>query len=141
MSDTKPVIGFVGLGLMGHGMAKNIVEKGYPLTVTAHRNRAPVDDLAFSLLAVAGADRLMGEGGFLEFDADTLRAVLEAGGQLEGLAGRVDAPDDPAQIKERVRAFRKEVIALAAEETSGAQVVQLNIQLFPLSDSAKGHTP
>ena len=38
-------IGFVGLGLMGHGMAKNIVEKGYPLTVTAHRNRAPVDDL------------------------------------------------------------------------------------------------
>ena len=25
--------------------AKNIVEKGYPLTVTAHRNRAPVDDL------------------------------------------------------------------------------------------------
>jgi 3-hydroxyisobutyrate dehydrogenase-like beta-hydroxyacid dehydrogenase len=38
-------IGFAGLGLMGHGMAKNIVEKGYPLTVTAHRNRAPVDDL------------------------------------------------------------------------------------------------
>jgi 3-hydroxyisobutyrate dehydrogenase-like beta-hydroxyacid dehydrogenase len=26
-------------------MAKNIVEKGYPLTVTAHRNRTPVDDL------------------------------------------------------------------------------------------------
>jgi hypothetical protein len=38
-------IGFIGTGLMGHGMAKNIVEKGYPLTVTAHRNRAPVDDL------------------------------------------------------------------------------------------------
>ena len=26
-------IGFIGVGLMGHGMAKNIVEKGYPLTV------------------------------------------------------------------------------------------------------------
>jgi len=38
-------IGFIGTGLMGHGMAKNIVEKGWPLTVTAHRNRAPVDDL------------------------------------------------------------------------------------------------
>jgi 3-hydroxyisobutyrate dehydrogenase-like beta-hydroxyacid dehydrogenase len=38
-------IGFIGTGLMGHGMAKNIVEKGYPLIVTAHRNRAPVDDL------------------------------------------------------------------------------------------------
>lgn len=42
---THEHIGFAGLGLMGHGMAKNIVEKGYPLTVTAHRNRAPVDDL------------------------------------------------------------------------------------------------
>jgi 3-hydroxyisobutyrate dehydrogenase-like beta-hydroxyacid dehydrogenase len=42
---TKEHIGFVGTGLMGHGMAKNIVTKGYPLTVTAHRNRAPVEDL------------------------------------------------------------------------------------------------
>ena len=32
-------------GLMGHGMAKNIVEKGYELTVLAHRNRAPIEDL------------------------------------------------------------------------------------------------
>jgi hypothetical protein len=38
-------VGFVGLGLMGHGMAKNLVEKGFPLTVLAHRNRRPVDDL------------------------------------------------------------------------------------------------
>ncbi|UWQ18611.1 NAD(P)-dependent oxidoreductase [Jannaschia sp. M317] len=38
-------IGFVGVGLMGHGMAANILAAGYPLTVIAHRNRAPVDDL------------------------------------------------------------------------------------------------
>ena len=42
---TTETVGFVGIGLMGQGMAKNIVEKGYPLTVFAHRNRAPVDDL------------------------------------------------------------------------------------------------
>ena len=42
MSET---IGFIGLGLMGHGMAKNIVEKGYTLTVMGHRNRAPIEDL------------------------------------------------------------------------------------------------
>lgn len=41
----KETIGFIGVGLMGHGMAKNIVEKGYPLTVMGHRNRAPVEDL------------------------------------------------------------------------------------------------
>ena len=48
MSDTSSApetVGFIGLGHMGHGMAKNIVEKGYGLTVVAHRNRAPVTDL------------------------------------------------------------------------------------------------
>jgi hypothetical protein len=38
-------IGFIGAGLMGHGMAKNIVEKGYRLSVLAHRNRGPIEDL------------------------------------------------------------------------------------------------
>jgi 3-hydroxyisobutyrate dehydrogenase-like beta-hydroxyacid dehydrogenase len=38
-------IGFVGVGLMGQGMARNIVGKGFPLTVMAHRNRAPIEDL------------------------------------------------------------------------------------------------
>jgi len=44
-AERKPRIGFIGLGLMGHGMAKNLVLKGYPLTVLAHRNRKPLDDL------------------------------------------------------------------------------------------------
>jgi 3-hydroxyisobutyrate dehydrogenase-like beta-hydroxyacid dehydrogenase len=44
MSD-KQTVGFIGVGLMGHGMAKNILEKGYPLVVLGHRNRGPVDDL------------------------------------------------------------------------------------------------
>src|SRR5690606_20081456 len=38
-------VGFVGVGLMGHGMARNIVEKGHPLSIIAHRNREPVEDL------------------------------------------------------------------------------------------------
>jgi 3-hydroxyisobutyrate dehydrogenase-like beta-hydroxyacid dehydrogenase len=41
----KPAIGYIGVGLMGHGAAKNIVDKGYPLIVMGHRNRAPVEDL------------------------------------------------------------------------------------------------
>lgn len=41
----KKRVGFVGVGMMGHGMAKNIVAKGYPLTVLGHRNRQPVEDL------------------------------------------------------------------------------------------------
>jgi len=42
---TKPTVGFIGVGFMGHGMAKNIVEKGFALSILGHRNRAPVDDL------------------------------------------------------------------------------------------------
>lgn len=38
-------IGFMGVGFMGHGAARNILEKGYPLTVLGHRNRQPVEDL------------------------------------------------------------------------------------------------
>jgi 3-hydroxyisobutyrate dehydrogenase-like beta-hydroxyacid dehydrogenase len=45
MAEILEKVGFVGVGLMGHGIAKNIVEKGYPLTVIAHRNRKPVEDL------------------------------------------------------------------------------------------------
>jgi 3-hydroxyisobutyrate dehydrogenase-like beta-hydroxyacid dehydrogenase len=45
MSNDKPRIGFIGLGLMGHGMAKNLVGKGFPLTIRVHRNRKPAEDI------------------------------------------------------------------------------------------------
>ena len=45
MTLMQEKVGFIGLGLMGHGMAKNIIEKGFPLTVIAHRKRAAIDDL------------------------------------------------------------------------------------------------
>jgi 3-hydroxyisobutyrate dehydrogenase-like beta-hydroxyacid dehydrogenase len=38
-------IGFVGVGLMGHGMAKNLLAKGFEVTVMAHKNRKPIEDL------------------------------------------------------------------------------------------------
>ncbi|MCM5569421.1 NAD(P)-dependent oxidoreductase [Burkholderiaceae bacterium FT117] len=39
-------IGFVGAsGLMGHGMAKSLLAKGFPLSLTVHRNRERVADL------------------------------------------------------------------------------------------------
>ena len=38
-------IGFIGIGLMGHGMAKNLLDKGFSVTTMAHRNRARLEDL------------------------------------------------------------------------------------------------
>jgi 3-hydroxyisobutyrate dehydrogenase-like beta-hydroxyacid dehydrogenase len=58
----NPVIGFIGLGFMGVGMASNLVKKGYPLWVRGNRNRAPVEAMlalgaqeAFSPKAMAEA--------------------------------------------------------------------------------------
>jgi 3-hydroxyisobutyrate dehydrogenase-like beta-hydroxyacid dehydrogenase len=42
---TIKTIGLVGAGLMGHGIGKNIVTKGFTLSVCAHRNRGPVESL------------------------------------------------------------------------------------------------
>ena len=38
-------IGFIGIGMMGHGMAKNLLAKGYAVTLKANRNRANLADL------------------------------------------------------------------------------------------------
>lgn len=38
-------IGVLGAGLMGSGMASNLLRAGHPVTVLANRNRAPIDAL------------------------------------------------------------------------------------------------
>ncbi len=38
-------IAFIGLGMMGHGMARNLLAKGFGLRFAVHRNRATLQDL------------------------------------------------------------------------------------------------
>lgn len=59
-------VGLIGAGMMGHGMAANLLKAGHQVTVIAHRNRAPVDDLvakgareATSIQDVATADAIL----------------------------------------------------------------------------------
>lgn len=79
----KPRIGFVGVGLMGHGMAKNIVEAGYALTLLGHRNREPVEDLvrrgateAADVATLAGA-------------SDVIFLCLPGSPQVEAVVGEI----------------------------------------------------
>ena len=51
-SQRKPAIGFIGLGIMGKPMAKNLLAAGYPLLVL-NRSRGPVEEL-LALGAAAG---------------------------------------------------------------------------------------
>src|SRR4051795_6059435 len=51
---TMDTIGFIGLGLMGRPMAKNLLKAGYP--VVAHsRSQGPVDDVVASGAVRAGS--------------------------------------------------------------------------------------
>jgi 2-hydroxy-3-oxopropionate reductase len=43
-AQTLPTIGFIGLGIMGKPMARNLMKAGYALTVL-NRSRGPVDEL------------------------------------------------------------------------------------------------
>lgn len=42
---TMKTVGLIGVGLMGHGIGKNILAKGFKLNVLAHKNRVPVESL------------------------------------------------------------------------------------------------
>lgn len=42
---SNPRIGFIGIGMMGHGMARNLLVKGFPLTFLVHRDRSRIADL------------------------------------------------------------------------------------------------
>jgi len=41
----KPAIGMVGIGLMGHGIARNLLRHGYSLTMLEHSGNQPLDEL------------------------------------------------------------------------------------------------
>jgi 3-hydroxyisobutyrate dehydrogenase-like beta-hydroxyacid dehydrogenase len=49
----KPAIGLIGVGLMGHGIARNVLKHGYKLTVLEHPGNRPLDEL----LSLGGATR------------------------------------------------------------------------------------
>ncbi len=42
---STPRIGFIGIGMMGHGMAMNLLAKGFSLTLKANRDRSRLTDL------------------------------------------------------------------------------------------------
>jgi 3-hydroxyisobutyrate dehydrogenase-like beta-hydroxyacid dehydrogenase len=71
-------LGFVGVGMMGHGMAKNLVEKGFALTTIAHRNRAPVDDLVARGATEAGSLAELASGSTIIFICLTDSSRVEA---------------------------------------------------------------
>ena len=75
----KPVIGFIGVGLMGAGMAKNIVTKGYPLVIMGHKNREPVERLKALGASEANSARELGS------QCDIVHLCVTGSPQVEAL--------------------------------------------------------
>ncbi len=80
----KKKIGLIGAGLMGHGIGKNIVTKGYELTVLAHRNRAPIDDLVSKGAKEGKSPRAIAEA------SDVVFLCVTGSPQVEDLVFRKD---------------------------------------------------
>ena len=103
-------IGFIGLGLMGHGMAKNLLKKGHELSFVVHRNRANLADL----LDLGGKEvktaRQLAEGSDCIILCVTGTPQVEAnvyGGLLEGARkGQivVDCSTSMPESTDRIRA-------------------------------------
>ncbi|MFY7913328.1 MAG: NAD(P)-dependent oxidoreductase [Rubrivivax sp.] len=106
-------IGFVGAsGLMGHGMAKNLLAKGHALTLTVHRNQERVADLLAAGAKQAPGFAQMAAGVDFVIICVTGSPQVEAvvtgpGGLLEGARTGlmiIDAstaePDSTARLRE-----------------------------------------
>ena len=83
-----PQVGFIGLGIMGKPMAKNLLKAGYPLTVY-NRTEGPITELvkegakrASSSIEVAGKTDIMIT--MLPDSADSESAILGDSGVLVG---------------------------------------------------------
>jgi 3-hydroxyisobutyrate dehydrogenase-like beta-hydroxyacid dehydrogenase len=75
----KQRIGMIGIGLMGHGIARNIVRQGYPLTVVEHPGNQPLDEL------LAGGAQTVGTGAALAAQADIVILCVTGSPEVEAV--------------------------------------------------------
>ena len=112
MAD-KQRVGFIGVGYMGHGMAKNLVEKGHPLVIRSNRKREPVEDL------IARGARELASPKEIAAASDIVFLCLPASPQVEetvrGPDGLKAGAHDGLIIVDTTTADPNSTLALAAE--------------------------
>ena len=87
---SKQKIGMVGIGLMGHGIARNIAKHGYSLAVLEHAGNQPLDELkAAGATTRSSAAQLAAESDVVIVcvtgSPQVEAVVLGPGGLLEGM--------------------------------------------------------
>jgi 3-hydroxyisobutyrate dehydrogenase-like beta-hydroxyacid dehydrogenase len=136
-------IGFIGAsGLMGHGIAKNLLAKGHPLTITVHRNRERVADLLAAGATLAATPADLARQSDIVFVCVTGSPQVEAA--LAGPQGVLEAaargllvvdcstsePDSTARLRERCAAAGVSLIdAPLARTPVEAEQGRLNVMV------------
>ncbi|MEO3945645.1 NAD(P)-binding domain-containing protein [Gorillibacterium sp. CAU 1737] len=111
-------VGFIGLGTMGHPMARNLLEAGYPLTVY-NRTASKADDLvqagakraATPAEAAQAADVLFTN---VSQDADLLEVLFGGSGILEGVHNGLTVIDCSTVAPKTSRLAAKELAVRGA---------------------------
>lgn len=112
----KPAIGFIGVGPMGHGMAKNILAGGYPLYVKGNRDRTPVDDLVSRGAVEAQSPAAMAQACEIVFLCLPNSVQVEAA--IRGPDGVLSAAKPGLIVVDCTTADPVSTVALAAEMTA-----------------------
>jgi 3-hydroxyisobutyrate dehydrogenase-like beta-hydroxyacid dehydrogenase len=77
MSD-KRKLGFIGVGLMGHGLAKNLLKHGHSMTLLEHHGNQPIDDLIRMGARTAATPKAVAAGADVVFMCVTGSPQVEA---------------------------------------------------------------
>ena len=135
MTTTNERIGFIGLGFMGRGMAGNILRKGYPLTVMAHRNRAPVEALVAAGAAEAATPAAVARASTIVFLCVTGSPQVEA--TMRGPDGLLAGARPGTVIVDCTTADPVSTLTLAAEaEAKGVTFVDAPLGGIPAQAEA-----
>jgi 3-hydroxyisobutyrate dehydrogenase-like beta-hydroxyacid dehydrogenase len=129
-------IGFIGAsGLMGHGMAKNLRAKGYPLALTVHRNRERVTDLLAAGATLAATPAALAKSSDIVFLCVTGSPQVEASvsgpeGLLAGAARGLTIVDTSTAEPDSTNRLR------ALCEAQGVQYIDAPLARTPVDAEA-----
>lgn len=125
----KDRVGFIGLGSMGSGMAANLLAKGWPLTVWAHRSREALERLVKDGAAEANTPRALAEA------SEAVVLCVTGSREVEAL---VNGPDG-------IAAAGKPLLLIDCSTSNPSSTVQLAGQLgaqgIVLVDAPLARTP
>jgi 3-hydroxyisobutyrate dehydrogenase-like beta-hydroxyacid dehydrogenase len=136
-------IGFIGAsGMMGHGIAKNLIAKGHTLSLTVHRNRDRVADLLAAGATEAPSPAALAAGNEIVFlcvtgSPQVEAAITGANGLLAGAKPGLlivdcstSEPDSTAKLRERCQAAGLSFIDAPLSRTPvEAEAGKLNVMI------------